>query len=92
MKRPEQLQICKDLHRIGNFSSLPLRIKIGMPIMKAIIHIGMMKTGSSTIQKWLRRNRLALAAEGMHSNKGMGMHRRALQHATGKASAKITVP
>ena len=49
--------------------------------MKAIIHIGMMKTGSSTIQKWLSFNRLALAADGVHSNKGMGMHWRALQHA-----------
>lgn len=35
--------------------------------MKAIIHIGMMKTGSTAIQTWLRSNRVALKAEGVYS-------------------------
>ena len=54
--------------------------------MKAIIHVGMPKTGSTSIKTWLRINRAPLAAHGVHSNKGVDMygdiHRRALQHAT----------
>ena len=38
--------------------------------MKAVIHIGMMKTGTTSIQEWLRSNRAALEAEGVHSNRG----------------------
>lgn len=33
--------------------------------MRALIHIGMPKTGSSAIQSWLETNRLALAKEGV---------------------------
>lgn len=39
--------------------------------MKAIIHIGMPKTGSSSIQKWLGINRAALKAKGVHTGEGM---------------------
>lgn len=36
--------------------------------MKAIIHIGMPKTGSTSIQTWLSSNYVALKAEGVRSN------------------------
>ena len=53
--------------------------------MKAIIHIGMEKTGSSSIQTWLRANRAALEAEGVYPNEGVGVldriRRLALKHA-----------
>lgn len=35
--------------------------------MKAIIHIGMPKTGSTTIQTWMRSNRASIEAGGMRS-------------------------
>ena len=38
--------------------------------MKAIVHIGMMKTGSTSIQRWLRSNRVALVEEGAHTLHG----------------------
>ena len=38
--------------------------------MKAIVHIGMMKTGSTSIQSWLRINRVALAEFGAHTLHG----------------------
>lgn len=38
--------------------------------MKAIIHVGMEKTGSTSIQAWLRENRAALEAEGVYPNGG----------------------
>ena len=53
--------------------------------MKAIIHIGMMKTGSSSIQMWMQSARAALAADGVRSNEDAitfeNLHRRALTHA-----------
>lgn len=39
--------------------------------MKAIIHIGTAKTGSTSIQKWLFSNFDALEAEGVYSNEGV---------------------
>lgn len=48
--------------------------------MKAIIHIGMVKAGSSSIQTWLHSNRAALEAEGARSNE-VGFRRHALRHA-----------
>lgn len=41
--------------------------------MKAIIHIGMEKTGSSSIQAWLRSNRALLKAERVYPNEGVGV-------------------
>ena len=38
--------------------------------MKAIIQIGMMKTGMTSVQRWLRSNRLALAELGAHTLHG----------------------
>ena len=51
--------------------------------MKAIIHIGMMKTGSSSVQAWLRSNRVALEDRGVRSNEDAqgGFRRLALKHA-----------
>ena len=53
--------------------------------MKAIIHIGMMKTGSTSIQTWLHSNRAALEDKGMQSNEGAGrfekFHQGALKYA-----------
>ena len=39
--------------------------------MKAIIHIGMMKTGTSSIRTWLASNRAALAEEGVYTLHGI---------------------
>ena len=53
--------------------------------MKAIIHIGMMKTGSSSMQTWMRSSRAALASAGVRTNEDAvtfeNLHRRALTHA-----------
>ena len=53
--------------------------------MRAIIHIGMEKTGSSSIQVWLRSNRAALESLGIHQNKDVdlqgGYRGRAIKHA-----------
>lgn len=53
--------------------------------MKAIIHIGMPKTGSTSIQAWLSKNRAALEAAGVYSQKRGGMRNgarwNALNHA-----------
>lgn len=54
--------------------------------MKAIIHIGMAKTGSTSIQQWLKFNSAALEAKGVYSNEGMfpwalGRGRRELTYA-----------
>lgn len=48
--------------------------------MKAIIHVGMVKAGSSSIQTWLHMNRAELEAEGVYSNES-GFRRHALRHA-----------
>ena len=48
--------------------------------MKAIIHIGMPKTGTTSIQTWLKSNRHALEAKGIHSTPST-MDRYALEHA-----------
>ena len=51
--------------------------------MKAIIHIGMWKTGSTSIQAWLSKNRAALEAKGVYLRKGArisgGTGRRAIK-------------
>lgn len=54
--------------------------------MKAIIHIGMMKTGTTSIQQWLRSNHTALEAVDVHSSEGVfrefrGRYRRTLRYA-----------
>ena len=54
--------------------------------MKAIIHIGMAKTGSTSIQEWLKSNGGALEARGIYSNEGefrwaSGRGRRVLTYA-----------
>ena len=53
--------------------------------MKAIIHIGMPKTGSTSIQAWLEMNRTALEAESVYPYKSErmpgGIHRSAIRHA-----------
>ena len=51
--------------------------------LKAIIHIGMAKTGSSSIQTWLRSNQVALKAERVYSNMGIfgDVQRHGLKHA-----------
>ena len=51
--------------------------------LKAIIHIGMAKTGSSSIQMWLRSNQVALKAERVYSNMGIfgDVLRHGLKHA-----------
>ena len=41
--------------------------------MKAIIHIGMMKTGSTSIKTWLSSNFAALKAQGVLSNQDAGV-------------------
>lgn len=48
--------------------------------MKAIIHIGMPKTGTTSIQTWLKSNRVMLESRGVHSTP-CTVHRLALEHA-----------
>ena len=53
--------------------------------LRAVIHIGMQKTGSSSIQVWLRSNRATLEAFGVYQNKDVdlqgGYRGRAIKHA-----------
>lgn len=53
--------------------------------MKAVIHIGMPKAGTTTIQTWLKSNREVLKEMGVFSLQGR-IPRRALQHAAYRAA------
>ena len=58
--------------------------------MKAVIHIGMMKTGSSSIQTWLRSNRVALEAEGVFSNRAADSLHSKIRHRMIKCAVYLT--
>jgi hypothetical protein len=53
---------------------------------RCIVHIGLNKTGTTTIQGWLAQNVAALEAQGIHYNALEGLPRSRMNHAVGLAS------
>lgn len=60
---------------------------------EAVLHIGPMKTGSTSIQAWLRKNRKALAARGIGVPRGFGAaNMSALTTIAGSAARNTALP
>lgn len=77
-------EICKSQSALRreyhNFRNLETHYCIEGIEMKAIIHIGMPKTGTTSIQTWIKSNRVALEARSIHSFPST-VDRYALEHA-----------